>query len=275
MIKRWMSKTALLALVLACASTGAYAIPIDSIDFEDVAPGLYTAPSSFATTANGGAGNTYTFNVNGGQAAVDNGASGSNSDTACIGNGGTGCSSNGTQALYVFSSSGNGTVTLYPSAGNMLSLLSFDAAIATIFPGACALGLGTPPNCVLFQLSDNTLSTDILVTGQRSAGFGANPTPIDIELSPPADETFATQTLVDFINLDWVSFAFNGTSTFCNNGCSTDFAIDNLNATLTPTQSNPPPPPPPNNVPEPGTLGLLMTGLIGLGITRRRKQRSA
>src|SRR6476646_24127 len=267
MIKRWMSKTALFALALACASTGARA---EFIDFEDVAPGLYTSPSSFATTANLGAGNTYTFNVNAGNAAVDNSSLGSASNTACIGNGGTGCSSNGTQALYVFSSSGAGTVALYPSAGNMLSLFAFDAAIATISPGACILDLGF--GCII-SLPDNTLSTDILVSGQRSAGFGANPTPIDIELSPPGNEVFATQTLVDFINLDWVSFAFNGVSSFCSSGCSGDFAIDNLNATLTPAPTNPGPPT--NNVPEPGTLGLLVTGLIGLGITRRRKQRSA
>jgi hypothetical protein len=263
MIKRWMSKTALFALALACASTGARA---EFIDFEDVAPALYPAPSSFATTANLGAGNIYTFNVNTGNAAVDKGAPGSNSDTACIANNGTGCSTNGTQALYVFSANGNGNVTLYPSAGNMISISSFSAAIATV--NLFQLCDPADPGC-LVPFLDFSLPSDILVTGQRNAGFGANPIPMDFALS----STFVTQTLIDFVNLDWVSFAYNGSAPVCVSNCTGDFAIDDLNATLTPAPTNPGPPT--NNVPEPGTSGLLVTGLIGLGITRRRKQRSA
>jgi hypothetical protein len=262
-----MSKAALVGLVLACASTGAYATPIDIIDFEDVTPGLYSAPSSFGTTANLGAGNPYTFNVNAGTGIVDTG-------TGPFATGGSGCSTgqcsnNGTQALYVFSS---GAVMLQSALSNyVMTLTSFDAAIASINPSPF-------PGFPSF-----TQATLILVTGQIHGGGSISQL---FPLLPPGNESFQTQILgAGFTNLDSATFAFTIDTSLITDplilaaindaGLSDDFAIDNIVATSTPAQSNPPPPPPPNNVPEPGTLGLLMTGLIGLGMTRRRRQRSA
>src|SRR5258706_4214537 len=158
-----MSKTALAALALACASRGARA---EFITFDATLPGYYAPPApptSFSTVGSGGGNYTVTVGPSG-YAALGSGTFAS----GLCGTGGNTCSDNGTQALYA--SSGNplapgvAMVTLTPATGFLLSLSAFDAAIASTQPGACLLDLGF--GC-LISLPDLTLSTDIHVYGTR------------------------------------------------------------------------------------------------------------
>jgi hypothetical protein len=255
---RSMSKAMLVSLMLMAGSSTAYAA---IIDFEDVAAGTFGTASNFAT------GGSFQVDVDSGNAIVDVGTGAF--AAPC---GGDRCSDNGTQALYVFDS-GKVTVT---APGFLMNVTSFDAAIATVND---ALAFIDPS-------LDFTANTSIRVRGAINANFGGGfVTPAIFDLSPPGNESFVNQLLPlgVFSNLDSISFEFYGASTICDNGCSGNFAIDNIQLTtficdpLTPgnpcSNPNPPPPPGPGQVPEPSTLALVGTSLSVLLWRRRREKR--
>jgi len=244
----------LLSLLLTAGSTGAFA---DVIDFEVVTP---VGVSSFST----GAGGIFNFAVDSGSAIVDVGT--------------VGYSTNGTKALYVLDS---GKVTL-SAPGHIMDVASFYAAIASV--SLLHSDPSDPSSPILIDLTSNT---NILVTGSVNSHFPGGIVTAEFPLSSPSNESFVIQSLPStFKKLDWVSFAFvTGTSPgVCDNGCSTDFAIDNIALTTaicdTSTAgnacSNPFAPGPTNPIPEPETYAMLLAGLGVLGlVARRRKQKEA
>jgi len=249
---RRVSQTLLLSVLLAGASNGAFAVPITFED-PDVPAAAFGTAGSFTTNVGG---IDYTVTVTGGSAIVDS-ATGSVAAGCGIG---TTCSDrvvpSGDQHLYIFES---GAVSLTLQAGYRMSITDFNAAIASVSP---------------FLLQ----GTRFVVSGTRSAGFGADPTAATFELGQPGNHTFANELLSDFINLDSVSFAYDSglAGGFCDtpgntgseDGCTLDFALDDLNVTAVSGTTTP------TDVPEPASLGLFGLGLIGLR-WMRRKQRSA
>ena len=242
------------AVVGILAAGAAHAPTMDFEHSGDPVGQSFSAVADFTT--NGGA---FNFHVDPGTAVVDTGTG--LVVTPYCGIGQT-CSDSGSHALYVF---GGGTIRLTaPSStpgfnDNLLNVTGFLAAIATLDPFV------NPPD-------PNTFDSQIVVSGK--AHTGSDPTPVTIPLlGADPNYTFLSKDLtgLGFTGLDYLEITYDAGSLVTNNSLSGDFAIDNID--LTTTAGGPITLPP--SIPEPGTLGLLAAGLLGLGLTRKRAKRRA